>query len=117
MTDRYEMAFQIGEDAFGPVYLANDTMLKRRVMMRHISYGDSPEVQTRDDSWREEFNRYAGKLSTKQHPNMLALYDISVDADKASIVTQYVEGQSLACLLYTSPSPRDGLLSRMPSSA
>ena len=25
--------------------------------------------------------------------------------------------QALACLLYTSPSPRDGLLSRMPSSA
>ena len=24
---------------------------------------------------------------------------------------------TLACLLYTSPSPRDGLLSRMPSSA
>ena len=28
-----------------------------------------------------------------------------------------VEGAVLACLLYTSPSPRDGLLSRMPSSA
>ena len=26
-------------------------------------------------------------------------------------------GKSLGCLLYTSPSPRDGLLSRMPSSA
>ena len=26
-------------------------------------------------------------------------------------------GQNLDCLLYTSPSPRDGLLSRMPSSA
>ena len=26
-------------------------------------------------------------------------------------------GYSLSCLLYTSPSPRDGLLSRMPSSA
>ena len=25
--------------------------------------------------------------------------------------------QIMACLLYTSPSPRDGLLSRMPSSA
>ena len=25
--------------------------------------------------------------------------------------------KSVACLLYTSPSPRDGLLSRMPSSA
>ena len=27
------------------------------------------------------------------------------------------QGYQLACLLYTSPSPRDGLLSRMPSSA
>ena len=26
-------------------------------------------------------------------------------------------GSELSCLLYTSPSPRDGLLSRMPSSA
>ena len=26
-------------------------------------------------------------------------------------------GQCIACLLYTSPSPRDGLLSRIPSSA
>ena len=27
------------------------------------------------------------------------------------------ENDSYSCLLYTSPSPRDGLLSRMPSSA
>ena len=31
-------------------------------------------------------------------------------------VTTDEQGQN-ACLLYTSPSPRDGLLSRMPSSA
>ena len=28
-----------------------------------------------------------------------------------------VNGVAATCLLYTSPSPRDGLLSRMPSSA
>ena len=28
-----------------------------------------------------------------------------------------VRRQRIGCLLYTSPSPRDGLLSRMPSSA
>ena len=28
-----------------------------------------------------------------------------------------VDGRAESCLLYTSPSPRDGLLSRMPSSA
>ena len=34
----------------------------------------------------------------------------TMNAAKASVVV-------IACLLYTSPSPRDGLLSRMPSSA
>ena len=29
----------------------------------------------------------------------------------------FLSGEDYACLLYTSPSPRDGLLSRMPSSA
>ena len=29
----------------------------------------------------------------------------------------WIEGQDMACLLYTSPSPRDATLSRMPSSA
>ena len=30
---------------------------------------------------------------------------------------RYLAGEVRICLLYTSPSPRDGLLSRMPSSA
>ena len=45
-------------------------------------------------------------------------YQVTVDDDIAS--RQVRLGYSLyydACLLYTSPSPRDGLLSRMPSSA
>ena len=33
------------------------------------------------------------------------------------VLMKSVIGYGLACLLYTSPSPRDGLLSRMPSSA
>ena len=33
------------------------------------------------------------------------------------IVEGLPQGKALDCLLYTSPSPRDGLLSRMPSSA
>ena len=40
---------------------------------------------------------------------------------KDSYVSAYVNGKEVRvfcnCLLYTSPSPRDGLLSRMPSSA
>ena len=32
-------------------------------------------------------------------------------------ITKIMTGYIAVCLLYTSPSPRDGLLSRMPSSA
>ena len=38
---------------------------------------------------------------------------VLVNSNPASIMTD----PGMACLLYTSPSPRDGLLSRMPSSA
>ena len=38
-------------------------------------------------------------------------------ADYFVICTATSNTQVKACLLYTSPSPRDGLLSRMPSSA
>ena len=43
---------------------------------------------------------------------MEALHDV-VKAGKAL----HIGASSMCCLLYTSPSPRDGLLSRMPSSA
>ena len=33
------------------------------------------------------------------------------------MVREATRAMNVACLLYTSPSPRDGLLSRMPSSA
>ena len=44
---------------------------------------------------------------------------ISIKVSETSVVVPDVlqSFPSLLCLLYTSPSPRDGLLSRMPSSA
>ena len=36
---------------------------------------------------------------------------------RASMITPDFVGQTIACLLYTSPSPRDKHRSRMPSSA
>ena len=39
------------------------------------------------------------------------------DPTSVILIEQGEEGKSIACLLYTSPSPRDATLSRMPSSA
>src|SRR5665647_2068338 len=42
---------------------------------------------------------------------------IAVAEDGQFYEAHILLGQLYSCLLYTSPSPRDGLLSRMPSSA
>ena len=44
------------------------------------------------------------------------LYDPSFMANLTPALS-YLQDKGINCLLYTSPSPRDGLLSRMPSSA
>ena len=53
-----------------------------------------------------------GRLEGRYHPQR------EKDAPIALILHPHPQfGGTMNCLLYTSPSPRDGLLSRMPSSA
>ena len=48
----------------------------------------------------------------------LEYYDLGVEnRDKTNDQVTVDSANAINCLLYTSPSPRDGLLSRMPSSA
>ena len=57
----------------------------------------------------------AGKAKTLKEG--VALAAKSIDSGEAEGRLDRLIAVSNACLLYTSPSPRDGLLSRMPSSA
>ena len=85
---------------------------------------------------RNDLNLSSGKLAAqcshataecilkakRQSPQILDKY-LKTGARKIVCNTTNVDelkriyGQAKDCLLYTSPSPRDGLLSRMPSSA
>ena len=67
-------------------------------------------------------------INSMQSNFMISKNDFRIDllqyiADVEELVCNYKKfksepiGKYLDCLLYTSPSPRDGLLSRMPSSA
>ena len=70
---------------------------------------------------------HAPFISTNPHFELIAVTERSKELSRekypdACIVRSFeeligLEGLDLVCLLYTSPSPRDGLLSRMPSSA
>ena len=48
---------------------------------------------------------------------LLLFESVEIDHGVATVGGDEGDGNSPTCLLYTSPSPRDGLLSRMPSSA
>ena len=69
-------------------------------------------VKTEFDVDDHDAKAIAEILKTNKTLTSIDVYhkDITVDGAKAI-------AEALNCLLYTSPSPRDGLLSRMPSSA
>ena len=54
----------------------------------------------------------ADAVRRRMHPDGVVTYIIDRNINYTNFCTEYC-----TCLLYTSPSPRDGLLSRMPSSA
>ena len=60
-------------------------------------------------------------LEYKQYENQSAEIYTTESSDRAFeeevMLSGFAQAQVKPCLLYTSPSPRDGLLSRMPSSA
>ena len=62
----------------------------------------------------------ASELATGQSAGVVIDQRRSTDTRATSVLSAAIAltlGLGMACLLYTSPSPRDGLLSRMPSSA
>ena len=75
-------------------------------------------VTTTDEKWSiaQRINEELDKLEPK--PPALRMFDAGMgDASVLSHVLRAMHDRYPDCLLYTSPSPRDGLLSRMPSSA
>ena len=64
-------------------------------------------------------NSFYGSLTYRPHKTIRLAEKVRMEDSEIEISNRYVFEQSniLPCLLYTSPSPRDATLSRMPSSA
>ena len=76
------------------------------------------------EGWVEECshaNAFDAYIDARRRCVLRGCPYLLVDAETGSTVSVLTVKQCLhqygVCLLYTSPSPRDGLLSRMPSSA
>jgi serine/threonine protein kinase len=101
----YEVIAPIGAGGMGEVYSAKDTRLDRTVALKilPLHLADTPEV-------RQRFEREARAVSSLNHPNICALYDIGQQDGTDFLVMEYLEGQTLAKRIEQGPMPTPELL-------
>jgi len=96
----YEIAVPIGSGGMGDVYKARDTRLERDVAVKVL-----PTDLAASPDRRRRFEREARAASALNHPNIVAVYDIGSQDGVAFIVTELLEGQSLAERVTQGPLP------------
>ena len=94
INDRYEIIKTIGEGGMANVYLANDTILERKVAIK-VLRGDLSS----DEKFIRRFKREALSVSNLSHPNIVEVYDVGEEDGNYYIVMEYIEGKTLKQLL------------------
>lgn len=94
INDRYEIIKTIGEGGMANVYLAQDTILDRKVAVK-VLRGDLAS----DDKFIRRFQREALSVSNLSHPNIVEVYDVGEEDGSHYIVMEYIEGKTLKQLL------------------
>jgi tetratricopeptide (TPR) repeat protein/predicted Ser/Thr protein kinase len=86
---RFLVLERLGHGAMGIVYQAYDPELHRRVAIKVLpSAGGADEL-------RERLQREAKALAQLNHPNVVTVFEIGVEADTLYMVMEQVEGGSL----------------------
>jgi Tol biopolymer transport system component len=86
----YEIQSSLGAGGMGEVYRARDTRLERTVAIKVL-----PESLAKDTDRLLRFEQEARVLSTLNHPNLLAIYDVGAQGGTHYLVSEYLEGQTL----------------------
>ncbi len=106
----YEIVSRLGSGGMGDVYRATDTRLDRVVAVKVLM------SQVADDPQRRQrFEREARAVSSLNHPNICALFDVGEAAlpePTPFLVMELIEGESLSERLTRGPLPLDEALHR-----
>ncbi|MEZ0581358.1 serine/threonine-protein kinase [Nocardioides sp. MH1] len=91
VADRYVLDREIGRGGSGAVWLARDELLGRRVALKRI--GLPPGASASELARAEREARLAARVN---HPNVIAVFDFVHEGDAHWLVTEYVDGTTLA---------------------
>ena len=98
----YEVVAPIGAGGMGEVYKARDARLNRDVAIKILSATFSADPER-----RERFEREARAVSSLNHPNICAVYDVGSEGGIDYLVMELLDGESLAARLAKGPLPLD----------
>ncbi len=105
VLDRYRLERRLGAGAFGAVWLAYDETLERRVAVKVVPRPERAEPDPRGRAQRE-----ALASARLNHPGIVALYEAGEDAEAHYLVSELVEGLTLAqAIAQSALSDRDAL--------
>src|SRR6516162_1880385 len=88
---RYIILSALGAGGMGEVYRARDTRLDRDVAIKVL-----PQHLARDSHALARFEAEAKAVAALEHPNILVLHDVSNENDVSFVVTELLEGETLA---------------------
>ena len=103
-VSHYRILSKLGEGGMGTVYVAEDTLLGRRVAIKSLKLASVPSQK----NYRQRFLREARAASQLNHPHIATIHEFGQTEDgQPYLVMELIEGQSLADLLHENSLPVD----------
>lgn len=97
-VSHYHILEMLGRGGMGVVYRAHDNQLDRDVAVKVLSSG-----RVTDEGARKRFRKEALALAKMNHPNIETVHEFASQDDVDYLVTEYIQGKSLAELLKAGP--------------
>ncbi|WP_436853663.1 Stk1 family PASTA domain-containing Ser/Thr kinase [Staphylococcus caeli] len=91
ISERYEVAKKLGGGGMSTVYLAEDTILNRKVAIKAISIPNGEKEET-----IKRFEREVHNLTQLSHDNIVNVFDVTEDDENFYLVMEYIEGPTLS---------------------
>jgi serine/threonine protein kinase len=101
----YRIIERIGAGGMGEVYLAEDTKLDRKVALKFL-----PLHLCQDPECRARFTREAQAAAKLDHPNIVAVHEVSEFQGRPFFAMQHVEGETLKEVIAGKPLPLDRII-------